>query len=146
MWADCECPCGCGRLGWKFTGPRVGQKGEEKDTLSPCAWKSWGDVLLAPGSLAQIQQMAFPFPLLPPLCGCWVKHGSPDLISGFAMAHILSLRSFNERALTSPCGTANAPGTEPGGRRLGWEGWLRCQPSPLESHQETSEWEEDADT
>ena len=110
MWVDCECPCGCGRLGWKLTGPRGGQQGEVKDALSPHVWKSLGDVPLTPDSLAWIQKMAFLFPHLPPLCDCWVKHGSPDLISDFTVVHILSLRSFNERAPASPCRTSTAPG------------------------------------
>lgn len=129
MWVDCKCPRSCGGLGWKLIGPRAGQKWEAKGALSPCAWKSWGGVLLTPGSLARIQQMAFPFPLLPLLCGCWVKHGSPDLISGFVMAHIFSLRSFNERAPASPCGTANGPGTEPGDGEGVGEGRAGCTAS-----------------
>lgn len=139
MWQDCEWPRGW--LERRLIRPRGGQKGEVKGALNPCTWKSQKDVLLTPGSLAWNQQMAFPIPLLPPLCGCWVKHGSPALISGFAVVHIFYLRFLNKRASASLCRTINAPETEPRDRGSGGEGWRCCQPLPLESHQQSQEQE-----
>lgn len=133
----CLCPHACEQLGWKLTGPK---QGESNSPLSSCTWKLQGDIPLTPGSLAWIEQMALP--LLPPVCGCWVKHGSPDLISGFTLVHIFSLTCFNERTPVSECRTTIPSGVNHGSGEYRRESLLCCQPSPEERHQLAQKWED----